>query len=264
MNLQLERISELTHPLKLPGLNLSASHLAQQAAKEEWDYLQFLERCLQAEVQNRLQRRKSLYTRMAGFPSIKTLEEFDFDFAAGAPKAMINQLASLSFIERAENVVLLGPSGVGKTHIACAIGFQAVQAGIKTRFISASDLILQLATAQRQDKYQSIMQRSIAAPRLLIIDEIGYLPFDLAQSKLLFDVIAKRYEKSSMILTSNLPFGQWGQTFANDTALTSAMLDRILHHSHVIPIQGESYRLREKKQAGLINLENKLSESAQG
>ena len=90
MNLQLERISELTHPLKLPGLNLSASHLAQQAAKEEWDYLQFLERCLQAEVQNRLQRRKSLYTRMAGFPSIKTLEEFDFDFAAGAPKAMIN------------------------------------------------------------------------------------------------------------------------------------------------------------------------------
>lgn len=261
MNLQLERISELTHPLKLPGLNLSVSHLAQQAAKEEWDYLQFLERCLQAEVQNRSQRRKSMLTRMAGFPSIKTLEEFDFSFATGAPKIMINQLASLSFIERAENVVLLGPSGVGKTHIACAIGYKAVQAGIKTRFISASDLILQLATAQRQDKYQSIMQRSIAAPRLLIIDEIGYLPFDLAQSKLLFDVVAKRYEKSSMILTSNLPFGQWGQTFANDTALTSAMLDRILHHSHVIPIQGESYRLREKKKAGLIDLENNLSDS---
>jgi DNA replication protein DnaC len=260
MNLQLERISELTHPLKLPGLNLSASDLAQQAAKEEWDYLQFLERCLQAEVQNRSLQRKNMFTRMAGFPSIKTLEEFDFDFAAGAPKAMINQLASLSFIERAENVVLLGPSGVGKTHIACAIGYKAVQAGIKTRFISASDLILQLSTAQRQDKYQSIMQRSIAAPRLLIIDEIGYLPFDVAQSKLLFDVVAKRYEKSSMILTSNLPFGQWGQTFANDTALTSAMLDRILHHSHVIPIQGESYRLKEKKQAGLINLENNLSE----
>jgi len=199
-----------------------------------------------------------MYTRMAGFPSIKTLEDFDFDFAAGAPKSMINQLASLSFIERAENVVLLGPSGVGKTHIACAIGYKAVQAGIKTRFMSASDLILQLAAAQRQDKYQSVMQRSIAGPKLLIIDEIGYLPFDLTQSKLLFDVIAKRYEKSSMLLTSNLPFGQWGQTFANDTALTSAMLDRILHHSHVISIQGESYRLREKRQAGLINLENKL------
>ena len=126
------------------------------------------------------------------------------------------------------------------------------------------DLILQLLAAQRQDKYQSVMQRSIAAPRLLIIDEIGYLPFDLAQSKLLFDVIAKRYEKSSMILTSNLPFGQWGQTFANDTALTSAMLDRILHHSHVIPIQGQSYRLREKRQAGLIDLENRRSNSILG
>lgn len=264
MNLQLERIAELTHPLKLPGLNQSASDLAQQAAKEEWDYLKFLEQCLQAEAQNRSQRRKSMYTRMAGFPSIKTLDDFDFDFAAGVPKTMVNQLSSLSFIERAENVVLLGPSGVGKTHIACAIGYKAVQAGIKTRFISASDLIMQLAGAQRQDKYQSVMQRSIVGPRLLIIDEIGYLPFDLAQSKLLFDVIAKRYEKSSMILTSNLPFGQWGQTFANDTALTSAMLDRILHHSHVISIQGESYRLREKRQAGLIDLENKHSHSLSG
>ena len=170
---------------------------------------------------------------------------------------MVNELATLSFIERKENVVLLGPSGVGKTHIACALGYQAVQAGIKTRFISASDLILQLTIAQRQDKYKQVMQRAVLAPRLLIIDEIGYLPFNAQEAKLLFEVIAKRYEKGSVILTSNLPFGQWGQIFANDTALTSAMLDRVLHHSHIVQIKGESYRIKEKKQAGLMEQSTK-------
>lgn len=257
MNLQLERLSSLSEQLKLPSLDVSAVELAQLAAKEEWDYLQFLEKILQAEIQNRSQRKQTLYTRMAGFPSIKTLDDFDFKFASGVPKAMVKQLASLAFIERNENVVLLGPSGVGKTHIASALGYKAVQSGIKTRFISASDLVLQLTTAQRQGKYKMVMQRSVVAPGLLIIDEIGYLPFDVQESKLLFEVIAKRYEKGSIILTSNLPFGQWGQTFANDTALTSAMLDRILHHSHIVQIKGESYRLKEKKQAGLIDQTNK-------
>jgi DNA replication protein DnaC len=147
---------------------------------------------------------------------------------------------------------MLGPSGVGKTHIASALGYKAAQAGIKTRFISAADLILQLTTAQRQDNYKQVMQRSVIAPRLLIIDEIGYLPFTAHESKVLFDVIAKRYEKGAIVLTSNLPFGQWGQIFANDTALTSAMLDRVLHHSHVLQIKGDSYRIKEKKQAGLM------------
>jgi DNA replication protein DnaC len=198
-----------------------------------------------------------MFTRMAGFPAVKTLDEFDYKFASGAPKAMIKELSSLAFIERAQNVVLLGPSGIGKTHIAIALGYKAVQAGLKTRFISASDLILQLSTAQRQDKYKTTLQRSVVAPKLLIIDEIGYLPFDANESKLLFEVIAKRYEKGSIILTSNLPFGQWGQTFANDTALTSAMLDRILHHSHVLQFKGESYRLKEKRKAGLLGQDQK-------
>ena len=193
-----------------------------------------------------------MFTRMAGFPSVKTLENFDFKFASGVPKAMVNQLSTLAFIERQENVIMLGPSGVGKTHIASALGYKAAQAGIKTRFISAADLILQLTTAQRQDNYKQVMQRSFIAPRLLIIDEIGYLPFTAHESKVLFDVIAKRYEKGAIVLTSNLPFGQWGQIFANDTALTSAMLDRVLHHSHVLQIKGDSYRLKEKKQAGLM------------
>lgn len=202
-------------------------------------------------------RKQEMFTRMAGFPAVKTLDEFDYKFASGAPKAMIKELSSLAFIERAQNVVLLGPSGIGKTHIAIALGYKAVQAGLKTRFISASDLILQLSTAQRQDKYKTTLQRSVVAPKLLIIDEIGYLPFDANESKLLFEVIAKRYEKGSIILTSNLPFGQWGQTFANDTALTSAMLDRILHHSHVLQFKGESYRLKEKRKAGLLGQDQK-------
>lgn len=253
MNLQLSRIGELTNELQLPGVDSNASDLAQQAAKQEWDYLTFLEQILQCEKRSRHQRKQHMFTRMAGFPSLKTLEDFDYAFASGVPKKQVNELASLSFIERQENVVLLGPSGVGKTHIAVALGYKAVQAGIKTRFISASDLILQLSTAQRQGNYKQTMQRSVLAPRLLIIDEIGYLPFTAHESKLLFDVIAKRYEKGSVILTSNLPFGQWGQVFANDMALTSAMLDRILHHSHIIQIKGESYRIREKKQAGLMD-----------
>jgi len=256
MNIQLERMSELATKLKLNSIDDNAVDLAQQAAKEEWDYLSFLEQVMLSEVKNREIRKQNMYTRMAGFPNIKTLAEFDYSFASGVPKKVINQLATLSFVERMENVILLGPSGVGKTHLAIALGYKAVQAGIKVRFISASDLVLQLASAQRQNKYKSVIQRSVIAPRILIIDEIGYLPFNAQESKLLFDVVAKRYEKGSLILTSNLPFGQWGQTFANDNALTSAMLDRILHHSHIVQIKGESYRLKEKRKAGLINQTN--------
>lgn len=253
MNLQLARITELTSELQLPGIDANACDLTQQAARNEWDYLTFLEEILQCEKRSRQQRKQHMYTRMAGFPALKTLDAFDYGFATGVPKKQVTELASLSFIERQENVVMLGPSGVGKTHIAVALGYKAVQAGIKTRFISASDLILQLSTAQRQDNYKQVMQRAVITPRLLIIDEIGYLPFSAHESKLLFDVIAKRYEKGSIILTSNLPFGQWGQVFANDTALTSAMLDRVLHHSHILQIKGESYRIKEKKQAGLMD-----------
>ncbi|EFE5830616.1 ATP-binding protein, partial [Escherichia coli] len=140
-----------------------------------------------------------------------------------APQKQLQSLRSLSFIERNENIVLLGPSGVGKTHLAIAMGYEAVRAGIKVRFTTAADLLLQLSTAQRQGRYKTTLQRGVMAPRLLIIDEIGYLPF-----------------------------GQWDQTFAGDAALTSAMLDRILHHSHVVQIKGESYRLRQKRKAGVI------------
>ncbi|STV77581.1 transposase/IS protein [Klebsiella pneumoniae subsp. rhinoscleromatis] len=190
---------------------------------------------------------------MAAFPAVKTFEEYDFTFATGAPQKQIQSLRSLSFIERNENIVLLGPSGVGKTHLAIAMGYEAVTGG-HPRFASQqpADLLLQLSTSQRQGRYKTTLNRGVMAPKLLIIDEIGYLPFSQEEAKLFFQVIAKRYEKSAMILTSNLPFGQWDQTFAGDAALTSAMLDRILHHSHVVQIKGESYRLKQKRKAGVI------------
>lgn len=228
MNLQTQRLHELCEGLGLSGVEVNYAALAQTAAKQESSYTDYLEQCLKAEQQSRQQRTRSVLLKMAGFPAIKQLEDYDFKFAVGAPKKQIEALASLSFIQRKENIVLLGPSGVGKTHVAIALGYRATQAGLKTRFITAADLLLQLDTAQRQGRLKQTMQRSVSGPSLLIIDEIGYLPMTRDQANLFFQVIVKRYEKGAIILTSNLSFGQWDETFAGNTALTSAMLDRIL------------------------------------
>lgn len=146
---------------------------------------------------------------------------------------------------------MLGPSGVGKTHLAIALGYKAIMSNVKTRFITAADLMLQLGTAHNQGKLKAYLQRVVMSPKLLIIDEIGYLPFGREEANLFFNVIAKRYEKGSTLLTSNLPFSQWAGAFANDTTLTAAMLDRLLHHCHVIQISGESYRLKDKHKIGI-------------
>ncbi|EPW5085388.1 AAA family ATPase [Escherichia coli] len=223
MELQHQRLMALAGQLQLESLISAAPALSQQAVDQEWSYMDFLEHLLHEEKLARHQRKQAMYTRMAAFPAVKTFEEYDFTFATGAPQKQLQSLRSLSFIERNENIVLLGPSGVGKTHLAIAMGYEAVRAGIKVRFTTAADLLLQLSTAQRQGRYKTTLQRGVMAPRLLIIDEIGYQPF-----------------------------GQWDQTFAGDAALTSEMLDRILHHSHIVQIKGESYRLRQKRKAGVI------------
>ncbi|HFE6714964.1 TPA: AAA family ATPase [Salmonella enterica subsp. enterica serovar Newport] len=223
VELQHQRLMVLAEQLQLDSLISAAPTLSQQAVDQEWSYMDFLEHLLHEEKLARHQRKQAMYTRMAAFPAVKTFEEYDFTFATGAPQKQIQSLRSLSFIERNENIVLLGPSGVGKTHLAIAMGYEAVRAGIKVRFTTAADLLLQLSTAQRQGRYKTTLHRGVMASKLLIIDEIGYLPF-----------------------------GQWDQTFAGDAALTSAMLDRILHHSHVVQIKGESYRLKQKRKAGVI------------
>jgi len=252
MNLQQERIAMLCEGLKLDRIISEWPAVAQWAATNEASHGDFLERVLNVENDARVERQRAALMKLATLPSIKTMEQYDFAFASGAPRAQIQELAALSFIERAENVVFLGPSGVGKSHLAQALAYRAVMAGIKTRFITAADLMLQLATAHKQERLNYYLNRSVIGPRLLIIDEIGYLPFGREEANLFFNVVAKRYERGSIILTSNLPFGQWSSAFADDQTLTAAMLDRLLHHAHIVQIAGESYRLKDKLKAGQI------------
>lgn len=250
MNLQHERIQVLCQDLKLDRIGVDWSPLAQQAAQREVSYADFLEQLLRAEQEARRERSRQTLLKMATLPAVKTLEQYDFAFASGAPRTQLQELAALTFIERAENIVLLGPSGVGKTHLAIALAYRAVMNGIKTRFVSAADLMLQLMAAHRQERLKEYFNRVVMGPRLLVIDEVGYLPFGREEANLFFNVVAKRYERGSMILTSNLAFTQWARTFADDQTLTATMLDRLLHHAHIVQISGESYRLKDKRKAG--------------
>lgn len=250
MNQQHDRIVALCEQLKLERLGSEWPALAQDAANHEASFADFLEALLNTERRIRDERKRITLSRLATMPSIKTLEQFDWNQAGGAPKAQIQELAHLTFVQRAENVVLLGPSGVGKTHIALALAQRAVMAGIKTRFIGAADLMLQLAAAKSQGRLKEYFNRAILGPKLLVVDEIGYLPFGRDEANLFFNVVAKRYERGSMVLTSNLPFTQWASAFADDQTLTAAMLDRLLHHAHIVQITGESYRLKDKRKAG--------------
>jgi DNA replication protein DnaC len=249
--IEADRIEDLCDRLALGTMATQVSHVADEAARDGLSFREFFARLLQAEYRERQERTRAMLTRTAGFPSIKTLEQYDFEFATGTPKPLLTELSTLAFVERAQNVVLLGPSGVGKTHLAVALGYKATQSGVKTRFVSAADLMLQLTTAHRQGRLKQYLHRGIQLPRLLIIDEVGYLPFSREEASHFFQVIAHRYERGSVVITSNLPFTQWDTTFAGDATMTAAMLDRLLHHAHVATISGESYRLRERRKAGI-------------
>jgi DNA replication protein DnaC len=187
--IDLVRIGDLCDRLGLGTMATHLPHAADDAARNEVSFSEFLERLLQSEHRERQERSRTLLTRTAGFPTLKTLEQYDFTFATGAPKP----LATLTFIERAENVVLLGPSGVGKTHFAVALGYKATQSGIKTRLISAADLMLQLTATHRQGRLKEFLRRGIQTPKLLIIDEVGYLRFSRDEASHFFQAIAQRY-----------------------------------------------------------------------
>ena len=252
MNVQDERIQVACEALSLGAIATHYPTLAQTASTNEESYVDFLEACLKAEQEERRRRSQAMLTKFAGFPRIKLLDDYDFKFAAGAPKQTVQTLQSMAFVERKENVIFLGPSGVGKTHLAIGLGYLATQSGIKVRFITAADLVFQLEKAQQQGRFETYMRRSLLGPGILIIDEVGYLPLQGNQANLFFQVVAKRYEHGSIILTSNLSFGQWDTTFGNNSALTAAMLDRLLHHAHVVQIKGDSYRLKDKRKAGVL------------
>lgn len=250
--MQIQRVECLCEQLELNGIANVYASLAQSAATNELSYIDFLEQLLEEENQIRKFKGRQMMLKTAGFPYVKTLEQFDLQYNAGIPKKVINELFSLSFIERKENIVILGPSGVGKTHIAIALGYAATQAGIRVRFTSAADLLLNIETAAQQGKLKDSIRRVAGHSKLLIIDELGYLPISKIQANYLFQIVAKRYENASIVITSNLNFGQWDQTLAEDKTLTAALLDRLLHHAHILQFKGSSYRLKNKFKSGLI------------
>lgn len=251
MSLAEERLSHIAERLRLPDVPMLLPALAQQAAEREWSFADFAEALLTAQVEASDARACDTIARLAGFPARKTIEDFDFAFQPSVNKKQVTELSSCAFVERAENVVLLGPPGVGKTHIAIALGVEAAKRRMQVKFTTASRLVASLSEAKTSGTFSRRLS-GFVRPRLLIVDEVGFLPLDASEASLLFEVVCRRYERGSIVLTSNKSYGEWGEVFSGDTVIATAILDRLLHHSTTISIKGESYRLKDRKKAGIV------------
>ncbi len=243
-------LDHLLDKLKMDHLEAQLDAVCEQAAQRGEDYKAFLAQALAAEWQGRYQRGIEARLRQARFPWIKTLDQFDFDFQPSLDRRQVRELSGMSFAERAHNVILLGPPGVGKTHLAIALGVKAVEAGYSVLFLTLEALMTRLVKAFHENRLERSLQQ-LVYPKVLIIDEIGYLPLSNLEASLFFRLVARRYERASLIVTSNKSFLDWGEIF-NDPVLATAVLDRLLHYSTTLNIKGESYRLKEKRRAGLL------------
>lgn len=239
------RVSELLARFHLNHTNRHLDEILAEAARTEPAYLDFLDQILQQESSDKQQLRIQMLTQMAKFPHVKSLDQFDFEAQPSVDKKLVQELKTARFIAKKENVLLFGPPGVGKTHIALGIGLSAIHHGMSTLFVTAHTLLSTLLTAQKQGESEKQL-KYYGKPQLLIIDELGYLPMDKTSAHLFFQVITQRYEQGSLLITTNQLVGQWGQLFG-DEMVAAAILDRLLHHSHTLLIQGESYRLRHKR-----------------
>jgi len=243
-------LDHLLDKLKMDHLEAQLDAVCEQAAQRGEDYKTFLTQALATEWQGRYQRGIEARLRQARFPWLKTLDQFDFDFQPSLDRKQVRELAGLSFVERGHNVIILGPPGVGKTHLAIGLAVKAVESGYSVLFLTLEALMTRLTKALNENRLERSLQQLIY-PKVLIIDELGYLPLTRIEASLFFRLVARRYERASLIVTSNKSFLDWGEIF-NDPILATAVLDRLLHYSTTLNIKGESYRLKEKRKAGLL------------
>jgi len=231
--------------LKLPTVLREYAKVAQVCQAEQTDYHTFLLRLAEREIQDREVRAADRRLKAAKFPVTKTMDTFDFTAQPSINQTLVRELIRGEYMERRENVLLIGNSGTGKTHLAAALGFAACQQGYKVRFFSVTGLVTQLLE-RREEKHVERFHLQLERQHLIILDELGYVPFSKAGAELLFEVISRAYERTSLIVTTNLPFEQWTEVLGNER-LTGALLDRLTHKIHILEANGESYRLRESK-----------------
>lgn len=235
-----------TRQLKMPGLARAFEALARQAREERWTVEEYLHEALAVEITSRSESAIRQRLRDARFPETKTLDQFDFAAADGLDAAVIAELARGGWIERAENVLLAGPIGTGKTHLAIALGIEAARQRRHVGFFRAADLVRVLVEA-RDQRELGRLQRRLDRIELLILDEVGFVPFDRTGGELLFNAIAARYERRSVLITTNLAFSEWPKVFGGDEKLTTALLDRLAHHATVLTTKGKSFRMRRRE-----------------
>jgi DNA replication protein DnaC len=231
--------------LKLPFMQEHCEELAKQAAQNQWSHVEFLRRLVEGEAAARQDRARDRRIQQARFPVLKTLEQFDFTWPTKINRLVVQNLFRLKFIEDKANAIVIGGVGLGKSHLAIALGYAAAVAGFRVRFTTAIDVVNTLSAAHNAGRFVQELKK-YTRPDLLVCDELGYLPIDKRGADLLFQIISQRYECGSIILTTNKVFKHWPSIFNNDATLTSAILDRILHHAETVVIEGKSYRMKDR------------------